>query len=188
MVIARHGQMIVGRVTEAKKAGRAKGTSRLGIEVIEISLVDGQQLPVKTQWIERKGDTSVGRDVGAIGVTTGTGAAIGAAAAGGFGAGVGALAGAAASTIGVLVTRGKATVVYPETVLTFRLESPLTVSTERSAEAFWPVSQRDYERPMLYRRSPRPAPPYYPPYYWGSGIYFSSGPGFFYGRGFYRRW
>jgi len=111
MVIARHGQMIAGRIAEAQKAGRAKGTSRLGLEVTEISLVDGQQLPVKTQLIERRGDTSVGRDVGAVGVTAGVGAAIGASAAGGFGAGVGALAGAAASTIGVLVTRGKATVV-----------------------------------------------------------------------------
>jgi len=187
IVIARRGQTVAGRVVEAQKAGRAKGTSRLGIEITEITLVDGQQIPVKTQLIERHGDTSVGRDVGAIGVTTGMGAAIGAGVAGGFGAGVGALAGAFVSTIGVLVTRGKPTVVYPETVLTFRLEGPLTVSIARS-RAFRPARREDYVQPALYRRSPpRLLPPpyyggyYYPPYYWGPGFAF-------YGRGFYRRW
>jgi len=188
MVIARRGQTVVGRVAEAQKAGRAKGTSRLGIEITDVSLVDGQQFPVKTQLMERRGDTSVGRDVGAIGVTAGTGAAIGAGVAGPFGAGVGALAGAFVSTIGVLVTRGKPTVVYPETVLTFRLESPLAVSMARSA-AFRVARREDYIQPALYPRgTPRLVPPppyyggyYYPPYYWGSSFVF-------YGRGFYRRW
>ena len=187
IVIARRGQTVAGRVAEAQKAGRAKGTSRLGIEITEVSLVDGQQFPVKTQLMERRGDTSVGRDVGAIGVTTGTGAAIGAGVAGPFGAGVGALAGAFVSTIGVLVTRGKPTVVYPEMVVTFRLEGPLTVSVARSA-AFRLARREDYVQPALYRRSPpRLLPPpyyggyYYPPYYWGPSYGF-------YGRGVYRRW
>lgn len=120
IVVARRGQMVGGVVSEAVKAGRAKGVSRLRLELAEISLVDGRQLPVKTQLVERRGDTSVGRDAAAIGTTTGVGAAIGAAAAGGFGAGMGAIAGAGASTIGVLLTRGKPTVVYPEMPLTFR--------------------------------------------------------------------
>lgn len=188
VVVARRGQTVAGRVVEARKAGRAKGTSRLGIEITEISLVDGQQFPVKTQLMERRGDTSVGRDVGAIGVTTGAGAAIGAGVAGPFGAGVGALAGAFVSTIGVLVTRGKPTVVYPEMVLTFRLESPLAVSIARS-RAFRLARREDYAQPALYpRRPPRLlAPPpfyagfYYPPYYWGPSFVV-------YRRGFYRHW
>jgi hypothetical protein len=121
--------------------------------------------------------------VGAIGVTTGAGAAIGAGVAGPFGAGVGALSGVFISTIGVLVTRGKPTVVYPEMVLTFRMESPLAVSIARS-RAFQLARREDY----AYRRSPpRLLPPsyyagyYYPPYYWGPSFVF-------YGRGFYRRW
>lgn len=48
VVIARRGQTVAGRVAEARKAGRAKGTSRLGIEITEVSLVDGEQLPVKS--------------------------------------------------------------------------------------------------------------------------------------------
>ena len=187
MVIARRGQTVAGRVAEAQKAGRAKGTSRLGIEITEVSLVDGQQFPVQTQLMERRGDTAVGRDVGAIGVTTGTGAAIGAGVAGPFGAGVGALAGAFVSTIGVLVTRGKPTVLYPEMMLTFRLEGPLTVSVAHSG-AFRPARREDNVQPALYPRSPpRLIPPpyyggyYYPSYYWGPSYGF-------YGRGFYRRW
>ncbi len=93
LVLARRGQMVSGRVTEAVKAGRAKGVSHLGLELTEISLADGQQINVHSQMMERRGQTSYGRDAAAIGVTTGTGAAIGAAVNGGVGAGVGAAAG-----------------------------------------------------------------------------------------------
>lgn len=205
-VLSRRGQILQGRVAEAVKAGRASGISHLAIELTELALVDGQQFPVRTQLVERRGDTSVGRDIGAVGATAGVGAAIGGAAAGGLGAGLGAIAGAGAATIGVLSTRGRATVVYPETQLTFRLEEPVTVSTERSQQAFEPVSRDDYEGvPSLRQGQPplRRGPGYYQrpgyygptPYYgglypfWGSSFYFYSRPRFAYGygRGF-RRW
>ena len=204
-VVARRGQTVAGRVAEAQKAGRAKGTSRLGIELNEISLVDGQQLPVRTQLIQFSGGTSVGRDATAIAATTGVGAAIGAAADGGFGAGMGAAAGAAASTVGVLVTRGRPTVVYPESALTFRTLEPLIISADRAPQAFQPVRQEDYESRLQRRAGPPPSmypPPayyggyaypyypysWYPPFFYGPSFYFYSGPRFFYGRGFGRRW
>src|SRR5579883_980808 len=143
-VVARRGATVAGRVAEVQKAGHVQGTSRLGLELTELGIVDGQQVPIQTQLVGRRGEASVGNDVGAIGATTGIGAAIGAAAAGGFGAGMGAIAGAGAATIGVLSTRGRATYVGPETVLTFRLATPVTISTERSAAAYLPVSQQDY--------------------------------------------
>jgi hypothetical protein len=214
-VVARRGQTVAGRVAEAIKAGHVQGTSRLGLQLTELSLVDGQQVPLRTQLVDRKGDTSIGRDVGAVGTTTAVGAAIGAAADGGFGAGMGAIAGAGASIIGVLATRGHATEVYPETMLTFRLEAPVTISTERSEQAFQHVTQQDYEqRGFDGQRSPqmrpRPSlygggyygpgyygpvvygPGYYSPFFYGPSFYFYSGPRFygrgFYGRGFGRRW
>lgn len=49
-----------------------------------------------------------------------------------------------ASTIGVLLTRGQATEIYPENVLTFQTLEPVTICTERSAQAFQPVQQGDY--------------------------------------------
>jgi type IV secretion system protein VirB10 len=178
-VIAHRGQTIEGRVTEAVKAGKAKGTSRLGLELVEVGLADGQQMAVRSQLVEYNGGTSVGRDVAAIGTTTGTGAAIGAAAAGGFGAGMGAIAGAVASGIGVLVTRGRATEIDPETVVTFRTMAPITISTERAPHAFQPVRQTDYESRTLERRpAPQPRPNVfftgYDPFFWG-------GPSFWYG-------
>jgi hypothetical protein len=184
LVVARRGQIISGRVAEAVKAGKVKGTSRLALELSDIGLVDGQQLPVRTQLVEYSGGTSKGRDAAAIGTTTGIGAAVGAAAAGGVGAGIGAGAGAVASTVGVLLTRGRPTEVYPESTLTFRTVEPLTISTERSNQAFVPVQQGDYApapagRPTL-RVAPRPGyyggiyAPYPYPYFYGPGFY---GPG-----------
>ena len=160
-VIARRGQTLEGRIVVAERAGRRTGTSRLGLELTEISLVDGTQLPVVTEWVEHVGPTSAGGDAVTIATTTGIGAVIGAAADGGFGAGMGAIAGAAASTIGVLATRGKPTVVYPESMLTFRTLSPLTIETVEAEAAFQPVRQEDYEPAALQRRAgPRSAPGY----------------------------
>lgn len=174
-VVARRGQILSGRVADAMKAGRVKGTSRLALELTDVSLADGQNMPVHTQLVQYSGGTSKGRDAAAIGTTTGLGAAVGAAAAGGVGAGIGAGAGAAASTIGVLMTRGRPTEVYPESLLTFRTTEPITISTDRSSVAFAPVRQEDYApeaqaRPRLVRRPVYRGYPY-PPYpYFGAGV------------------
>jgi len=61
-VIARRGQTVSGVVAETQKAGHVSGTSRLRLQLTEISLVDGRQIPVHTSMMERRGDTSVGRD------------------------------------------------------------------------------------------------------------------------------
>jgi hypothetical protein len=145
IVVADRGQTLGGHVTEAKKAGRVEGTSRLGIQLTDLPVVDGQQVPVQTQFITRNGQTSVGRDAAAIGVTTGAGAAIGAGVGGAGGAAVGAGAGLLVSTVGVLLTRGRPTILYPETVMTFRVEQPVTISTEHAPQAFRYVDQRDYQ-------------------------------------------
>jgi hypothetical protein len=197
IVVARRGQTAIGTVTEAVKAGHVKGVSRLGVEIAQLVIVDGQQISVKTGLLEQRGPTSVGRDAVAIGATTGVGAAVGAIADGGFGAGVGAAAGGALGVAGVLLTRGEPTVIYPETLLTFRLQSPVTINTERSEQAFQPVTPQDYEGnhqvqqgrpPAMYGGGyPAPAPPaYYSPYYAGGYPYpypYYYGPAF-YGYGF----
>jgi hypothetical protein len=209
VVVAQRGQMVGGRVAEAVKAGRVEGVSRLGLQLTDLTLVDGQQVPIQSQLISRSGGTSVGRDVAAVGATTALGAAIGGAADWGRGAAIGAGAGAVAGLIGVFSTRGHATVLYPETVLTFRIEAPVTVITERAPQAFRYVDPNDYERPYdtqqrMQARPPVaggacgpygcPPPAYYGygygygypygygygyPYYWGPGV------SFYFGRGFY---
>ena len=77
-----------------------KGVSKLQLDLSQLTLVDGQLLPVQTTLLNASAGTSNGRDAAAIGLTTGDGAAIGAAAAGGPGAAIGAGAGFVASVRG----------------------------------------------------------------------------------------
>jgi hypothetical protein len=206
IVVAQRGQAVMGRVAEARKAGRASGVSHLSLQLTGLTLADGTQANIQSQMVTRNGQTSVGNDIAAVGTTTAVGAAIGAAADWGRGAAIGAGAGAAAGLIGVLLTRGHPTVVYPETLLTFRIDTPVTVSTTRAPQAFRYVDPYEYDRPVqtqvVHERRPAPyyngAPPYYyggwygPGYYpyggwggwggWGGGLVIVGG------HGGYRRW
>ncbi len=190
-VVAVRGQIVTGRVAVAKKAGRVSGVSQLGVELNELTLVDGQVLPVKTQLLQSSAGTSNGRDAAAVATTTGVGAAIGAAAEGGEGAAIGAGAGAVAGIIGVLTTRGRPTVIPPEAMLTFRLEAPLSISTERSQLAFQPVRPSDYRGDQDAYANPRhrfvSGPPYPNPNYYYPGPWYGYGyyPGPYIGFGFY---
>jgi hypothetical protein len=204
VVIARRGQTLGGRVIDAKKAGRVKGVSHLQVALNSLSLVDGQQLPVETELTSITGTTSKGRDAGAILTTTAAGAAIGAAADWGVGAAIGAGAGLVAGTVGVLVTRGRPTIIYPESQLTFRLAQSVTFSTERAPQAFVDARTLNTQRASAqgppqgppppgygYQGAPYP-PPYYSGYgypYYGYGYPYNWGPsfGFYYGGGFYGR-
>src|SRR4051794_16781456 len=167
VVVAQRGQTVMGRVAEAMKAGRAQGTSRLALQLTGLTLADGSQVNVQSQMVNRNGRADVGRDVSTVATTTAVGAAVGAAADWGRGAAIGAGAGAAAGIIGVLLTRGHETVVYPETVLTFRIDTPVAVNTSRAPHAYRYVGPDEYDHPvetqMARRPPPRPAP-YYGPY------------------------
>lgn len=217
LVVARRGQTVGGQVSDVRKAGKVQGTSMLAVELTELSFVDGQQLPVRTQMVAYGGGTSHGNDAIAIGATTGAGAAIGGAVGGGFGAGVGAAAGAAASIIGVLATRGRPAEILPETPITFRTLEPVAISTDNAPYAFQPSRQSDYSAQQLRPRTvvqpapapvygggvwaPVPAPYWYGPGWWGPGwygpsvgVYVGVGPRYYrrpwggYGYGRYRRW
>jgi hypothetical protein len=197
-VVARPGQIVTGRVVTAQKA-HGKDNSQLGVELVELTMVDGQVLPVSTQLVQTSGPVYRRADGAIIGTTTGVGAVVGAIAGGGEGAAIGATAGAAAGIIGVLSTHGRPTVLPAETLLSFRLQGPITVSTERSGVAFQPVGQRDYNgdqdsygRPTQRVVTGAPVP-YYAPYgypYSYSGYpyyypYYYPYMGFYGGLGFY---
>lgn len=194
-VVARRGQTIVGKVKDVKKAGRVKGTSELAVELTDLSIVDGRQLPILTELWKGSGGTSHGQDAATIVGTTGLGAAIGAAADWGTGAAIGAGAGAVAGIGAVLLTRGRPTVVPPESLLSFRLVDPVTIDTTQSQQAFAPVGQQDYASNHLNRRpgypGPYPGPYAYPYGYNGPYVYPYPYYGFYYGygrRGYWRRW
>jgi hypothetical protein len=216
VVVAQRGQTVYGRVSESQKAGRVEGTSRLGLQLTELSLVDGNQAPVQSQMVTHNGETSVGRDAAAIGGTTALGAVIGAGVNGGVGAGVGAGAGAVVGILGVLLTRGRPTVIYPESVLTFQIQAPVDIATDKSPQAFQYVNAQPNYAPygqgpvtgnrgpgpgygpgVGYGYGPAPAPVYGPGYYPGyaygypypyyGGFGVYVGPGWgYYGRGYYR--
>jgi hypothetical protein len=192
-VLARRGQTVEGRNAFIQDAGRVKGISQLGLELTQIIVVDGQQIPVRTQLIQSSGGSSVDRDAGTVGVTTGVGAMIGAAAGGGSGAAIGAAAGAAAGIAGILSTKGRPAELYPETELTFQLVEPAMVSTVQSRHAFQPVSAADYSAGVQMRNPARrynyadsrnqgPAYYYYPPAWYDPYPYY--GYGSYYGYGF----
>jgi hypothetical protein len=161
-VVARRGQVVTGTVKDAKKAGRVKGTSELGLELTDVTLVDGHQVPVLTQLWKASGGTSHGADAATIVGVTGLGAAIGAAADWGTGAAIGAGAGAVAGIATVLLTRGRPTILGPEAQLSFRLMDPVTIDTTQSQQAFLPVTQQDYQAGRMERRGPPSAVGPYP--------------------------
>ncbi len=79
-VVAQRGQSVLGRVTMVQKN---HGTTQLGLQMSELTFVDGQLLPIQTQLSQTSAGTDSGRNVGVVGATTTTGAVIGAIAAGG---------------------------------------------------------------------------------------------------------
>jgi hypothetical protein len=211
-VVARRGQPVIGRVVVAK---REHEESQLVVEMASLTLVDGTQVPVKTELVRNvQPDAGVGgHDVAGLAATTGTGALIGGAVGGGPGAGIGAGIGAVAGMIGIGATRGRPAVIPPESELTFRVDDAVTISTEQSQVAFQPVSQDDYgngqgngerRRPMRPTYGyggpgyPPPPPtayyysPYYSPYpYYGAGYGYLPLPvtfGFGYGFGYGHRY
>jgi hypothetical protein len=99
----------------------------------------------------------------------------------------------------VLLTRGRPTILEPETQLSFRLVDPVTVETGQAQQAYLPVRQDDYEGGRFERRDPRRVAGRYPVYPCGydSPCYVYPGyfyPGYvgiyggYYGRCGYRRW
>jgi len=208
VVVAEPGQTIGGHVAEAVKAGHVSGLARLGVQLTDLTLVDGQQIPIKSSLVSRTGPSSVGQDAGTIVGTTGLGAAVGAAAAWGKGAAIGAGSGALLGIVGVLVTRGHPSVLYPEQMLTFRLEAAVTVDTSHAPQAFRYVEPGEYGQPGPgpqtsygpYTSAPYPPPAGAPaPYYGGYGYpypypyygyrygypYYGAGFGLFLGGGYW---
>ena len=212
-VVGRRGQTVMGRVVLAQKAGHGNSESKLGIELSQLTVVDGRQLPVSTQLIQDSRARSQGRDVATVGGTTALGAIIGGVAGGGSGAAIGAAAGIGAGIAAVMATPGRPTIIRPEELLSFQLQAPVNISTSQSQVAFRPVSQADYGRDQdAYANGPRlryagapygqyPPPSYYyygcggpwacypGPVYFGPGFYggFGFGPRVFVGRGGFRR-
>lgn len=127
-IIAEKGSKVLGRIGDATAAGRVRGAANLNVTLTEINTTDGQRIRVDTNSVEKRGTASTGSDAAKIAGGAALGAIIGALGGGGKGAAIGAGAGGAAGTGVVLGTRGKPAVLPNESLLTFQLAAPVTIT------------------------------------------------------------
>lgn len=127
-IIADRGSKVLGRIVNAQKAGHLEGAADLNLTVTEINTTDGQRVTIQTTTNDRKGPTNTGQQGAKIAGGAALGAIIGAIAGGGKGAAIGAGAGGAAGTGAVMASRMKPCVIEAETVLSFRLATPVTLT------------------------------------------------------------
>lgn len=130
-VVAPEGATVEGRIVEADKGGRVQNVARLVIALDRLHTADGRTVEISTNSVTVQAKTTKGKDAAKIAIGTGIGAAVGAIAGGGKGAAIGTASGAGAGTAVVLSTRGDAAEIDGETVLNFRLRSPLTVAEKK---------------------------------------------------------
>jgi hypothetical protein len=115
-------------IKSASKGGHFRGASDLVLDLVSVS-VGGQSYRVSADDIAERGHSGVGankRTAEFAGGGGAFGAIVGAIAGGGKGAAIGAGAGAGAGALTEILTKGSIKV-PAETVLTFRLDAPLSV-------------------------------------------------------------
>ena len=130
-IIAPKGSKVIGEVVDADAGGRVKGRATLSLALRSIQTADGEPVAVRTESLSSQAKSSSKKDALKVGIGAGIGAAIGAIAGGGKGAAIGAASGGAAGTGLVLATRGEAAVVPSESLLTFQLAAPVTVTARK---------------------------------------------------------
>ena len=125
------GSLVNGSVVMVERAGKLKGTSRLGVRFHTVVLDDGIEVPIVTETVYREGG-SRGRDNAArIGGGAVAGAILGAIFGGGRGAAIGGAAGAAGGTATAAAGDAEPATLPTGTTLTVRLSRPASVTVAR---------------------------------------------------------
>lgn len=174
------GATVHGVVSESKNAGELGGAPVLALKLVSLDL-GGKSYPLDSDQFKVKGPNKAGRTAGNIVGGALLGALIGGAAGGGGGAAIGAAAGGTVGTAASAATPGPRAWIPAEALVTFHLNTPLTVDpvspqeAARLAQGLYPAG------PTLVRRgyySPYgpgyygPPPVYYRPYYISGGYYY----------------
>ena len=123
---------IEGRVVQVQSAGRFKGQSLLTLELNKI-MYNGRSYNIKTNQWSKQGSSRGKATAAKVGGGAALGAIIGGLAGGGKGAAIGATVGAGAGTGVSAATKGQQIKLGSETVLSFQLESPVTVTPAASS-------------------------------------------------------
>jgi hypothetical protein len=130
-VIAAKGATVRGQVATSDPGGKVKGVASLSVALTALAGAHGESLAIRTQPVEQLAKSTKKKDAAKIGIGAGVGAAIGAIAGGGKGAAIGAGIGGAGGTGLVLATKGDPAVIPSESLLTFKLAAPVTVTEKK---------------------------------------------------------
>jgi BON domain len=122
-----HGSAVMGRIVDAREAAHFKGAALLSIELTQLT-ARGRQLTLVTDTFTKEGAGRGKNTAEKAGGGAALGSIIGALAGGGKGAAIGAIAGAGAGTGVNAATRGQQVVIPTETLINFRLQSPVTLT------------------------------------------------------------
>jgi len=180
------GATVHGVVTEVKKVGSGDlgGSPVLALKLTSLDL-GGQSYPLDSDQFKVKGPNKTGQTVGSA-VSGGIiGTIIGCAVGRGFGCAVGAGAGVAAGTAASAASSGPGVWIPAEALVTFHLNTSLTVQPVNAQEASRLAQGLFQGGPSLYRRGYYPygspyyagypygyGPVYYRPYYMAGGYYY----------------
>lgn len=177
------GATVQGVVTYSKRSGQLSGSPELALTLTALDL-GGQSYPLATDEFRVKGPDKTGRTVGNAFGGALLGAIIGGAVGRGAGAAIGAGAGAAAGTAASAATPGPDAWIPAEALVTFHLQTPITVNpvsaqeAARLAQGLYPGGPSLYRRPPPYGYTAGPyypyayPPVYYRPYYAVGGVYY----------------
>jgi hypothetical protein len=125
-VIIPEGADVVGRIAELKDSGHFAGQPQLALELASLS-VNGRKYTLHTNQYTRQGTSRGASTAKKVGAGAAIGAVIGGIAGGGKGAAIGAATGAGVGGGAQAVTKPQQVRVETEALLSFRLESPITV-------------------------------------------------------------
>ena len=176
------GATVHGVVTGTRNSGELGGSAELALGLTSLEL-GGRSYPLDSDQFKVQGPNKAGHTAGNIIGGALLGAIIGGAAGGGGGAAIGAAAGGTVGTAASAASSGPRAWIPAEALVTFHLNTPVTVDpvsqqeASRLAQGLYPAGPTLYQRPRNY--GPRYAPAYYPyppvyyrPYYVVGGSYY----------------
>lgn len=128
--VAPRGAKVIGKVAEAKSAGKFKGSSELKLELVDIVL-NGNKYPLLTTTFDTKGKGEGKETSKKVIGGAGLGALIGGIAGGGTGAAIGVAAGAVGGTVMAGSKKGEQLVIPSEALIEFRLAQPAMLPAKK---------------------------------------------------------
>jgi len=132
-VIIPHGADIEGRVAELKSAGHFAGKPAIALELTALSM-NGRRYSLHTNQYAREGSSRGKNTAEKVGGGAAVGSIIGAIAGGGKGAAIGGIIGAGAGGGVQAATKAPQIHVPSEALLSFTLQSPITVTPVASVQ------------------------------------------------------